>query len=139
MAISTADELLALFLGDQDLVNLLGSYQFDGGSSGQAIAVLGSMQAVEGVVSTSGLEVIIPRTPQTQSISTLGDCGIVEKRFKIYLIEYKGGPSGAAVAAADLLLSRVPGSDYSVVTSGSISTAGLEQICVNLPPFAEWV
>ncbi len=139
MAISTADELLALFLGDPDLVSLLGSYQFDGGATGNAIAVLGSMQVVEGVISTSGLEVIIPRTPQTQSISTLGDCGIVEKRFKIYLIEYKGEITGSALAAADLLLSRIPGSDYSVVTSGSVSTAGVEQICVNLPPHAEWV
>ena len=139
MAIESAAELLTELQADTVFMDLVGTYNFEDGSQAPAIAVLSSMQTVAGVESITGLEVVIPRTPLTRSVATVtGSCGIIEKTFRVMLIQYPGGDPAAAQIAADHLSARVPGSSYRAVGSAGLGTAGDEQISFSLPAFAEF-
>ncbi|ACY75770.1 predicted protein [Cyanophage PSS2] len=138
--INTADELLTELMADSTFMGLVGDYHFKGGTTADAIAVLADMQEVEGVEDVSGLEVIIPKTPMTTSQAFLtGTEGAIAKAWKIFLIQYDSANNNT-LTAADHLLCRVPGADYSVIGNPDIAAmAGVEQVVVNLPPYSSFI
>ena len=141
MNIATADEILTELLNDATFMSYVGAYHFKSGATADAIAVLASMQEVEGVKKVEGLEVVIPKTPALSSTTAFisGTEGAVAKAWKIFLIQYDS-TNNNTVAAADHLICRVPGSDYSVVSSPDISViAGVEQVVINIPPHSQFI
>lgn len=130
-----ADDILQAVAFDSTFLGFLGTYEFEEGGSNYALSILAANQQLEGVSKITGLECVIGRVPETSSKAMIdGSCPIIEKTWRVYLIEYDGAESNAAIDAADYLIELFPGASYSVVSGGISEIAGIQQVVVKLPP-----
>jgi len=131
--IESADEVLQRLQNDQVFMSYVGTYDFGGGQTKDAIVVLSSNQQVPGVKAHSGVEVVINRVPDTQSRAVIAGCSIRLKKWTVYLIQYEDATPNQAMDAADRLCDLAPGSTYTSLGSGFSDMAGVEQIVVRVP------
>lgn len=131
--IESADEVLQRLQNDQAFMSHVGSYDFGGGITKDAIVVLSSNQQVPGVKSHTGVECVISRVPDTKSRAVIAGCSVRLKQWTVYLIQYENAQPNQAIDAADRLLDLAPGATYTSLGSGFSDMAGVEQIVVKIP------
>lgn len=130
--IESAEQLLQALEADAGLAALIGVYTFEDEGTAPALAILGSNEYVDGLAKVEGLELIIQRTPKSNSRPVYGGCVLVEKAWTVHLIQYDQGTAGTE--AADLMLSRFPGASYSSLGASSVpEIAGVDQLVVSIP------
>lgn len=119
-------------MADPVFMGYVGLYRFSDGTEGEAIAILGSAEFVDGLSSVDGLEVVISRIPNATSTQLYGGCIPTHKTWTLHLIQYASGND--AMAAADYLVQLYPGTTYSNLGSESMpEVAGLAQVAVTIP------
>lgn len=135
--IDQADELLTVLQADAALQGFLGEYVFNDGLTAPALVVLAANEQLPSLDRITGVECVISRTPETKT-RVLYSCSILEKEWRIYLVEYDGASANDLVSAADRICELFPGSSYSVLYSnqGSPEIAGKQQCVMKVPPHA---
>ena len=133
----SAEQIYAGLMADQTLVELLGTYRFDNGTTTPAIVVLDANQTIPGLDLITGLEIILSKVPESSTTPDLTGGYTRSSIWRATLIEYPDGFPGAAQTAADRITSLVPGSNYSVL--GGEILAGDSQIAVSIPAYASFL
>lgn len=139
--IELADQILEVLQGDNSFQNFLGEYWFKdeaGGSAREAdaICILAANEQLPSLDRIVGVECVIMRTPEMNSRPLIAGCPVMEKTWRLYLVEYLGADPNDIVHAADRICVLFPGATYSVTYThqGSLDLAGKQQIVVKLPP-----
>lgn len=134
--IEIADQILTVLKNDQTFMSYIGSYSFEAGQVADAVVILAANEQLPALSKVEGLEAVISRTPDLNSRPTLSDCTILEKTWRIYLVEYDGANPNDCVHAADRICNLFPGAKYSVsYTANDLAVlAGNQQVVVVLPP-----
>lgn len=134
--IELADHILSTLQGDATFLGYLGTFTFTDNSTAPSLAILAANEQLEGIKTIEGVECVIMRTPEMSSRPILTGCTILEKTWRIYLVEYAGGDPNDCVNAADRICAIFPGASYVVTytNDGSLDIAGQQQVVVKLPP-----
>lgn len=134
--IEIADQILTVLQNDQTFLDYIGSYTFEGGQVSDALVILAAQEQLPALSNVTGLECVISRSPNMVSKPMLAGCTILEKTWRIYLVEYDGGQPNDAVYAADRLCALFPGASYTVTYNATniAELAGNQQIVVTIPP-----
>lgn len=133
---TSAEQIYAGFVADPTLVDLLGTYRFDNGTTAPAIVVLDSNQTIAGLDLITGLEVILSKVPESSTTPDLTGGFTRSSIWRATLVEYADGIPGAAQLAADRITELVPGSSYSLL--GGEILAGDSQIAISIPAYASF-
>ena len=136
--IEIADQILTVLQNDQTFMSHIGSYTFEAGQVADAVVILAANEQLPALSKVEGLEAVISRMPDLSSRPTLSDCTILEKTWRIYLVEYDGANPNDCVYAADRICALFPGARYGVSYNASnlAELAGNQQVVVTLPPHA---
>lgn len=137
--IDSANDILVRLRDDQQFMSKIGAYDFGEGVTDTALVVLGANQQIPGIKEISGVECVINRIPDTKSKAVISGCVIRQKVWTIYLVQYENSEPDQAVEAADRICSLAPGATYSQLGKGYSDMAGIDQVVVKVPAFAQMV
>ena len=136
--IESAAEILLVVAADGVCQSVLGEYEWKEGGTAVALIALGAGQELEGVKDIRGVECVVSRTPDAQTKVLYGGCSIIEKTWKVYLVEYDGAGTDDLLTLADRMVALFQGSSYAVTYSmdGTAKIAGRQQVVLTIPPYS---